>query len=101
MSRNSNKRQNWNPYISSIQKYSIYPSIKTMEEKNLKVGDIITIDIYDVDEKGNGVVSYGDKKIVVPNATSGSKVKVKIIKLQGDVAFGHVIKVLSESNTGY
>ncbi len=79
----------------------MYPSIKTSEEKSLKVGDVITVDIYDIDDKGNGVVHRGDKKIIIPNATSGSKVKVRIIKIQGDIAIGHVIKVLSESNSDY
>lgn len=101
MARNNDKKNNWSPYTSSVHRYSIYPSIRTVEERALRVGDVITIDIFDVDEKGNGVVQYGDKKIIIPNATSGSKVKVKIVRIQGDIAMGHVIKILSESNSDY
>lgn len=101
MARNNGKKHNWNPYTSSVHKYSIYPSIKTAEEKSLRVGDIITVDIFDIDDKGNGIVQYGDKRIIVPNAASGSKVKIKIVKSQGDIAVGHVIKILSESNSEY
>jgi predicted RNA-binding protein with TRAM domain len=101
VSRNNNKKHNWNPYTSSVQRFSIYPTIKASEDTSLRVGDVLTVDIYDIDDKGNGVVHRGDKRIIIPNATSGSKVKVKIIKIQGDIAIGHVVKVLSESNSEY
>lgn len=102
MSRNNNKKQQgWNPYSSNIQRFSIYPSIRNPEERSLRIGDVITVNIYDIDEKGNGVVRYGDKKIIIPNATSGSRVKIKIIKIQGDIAVGHIISVLNESNSEY
>lgn len=100
VSRN-NKKNNWSPYTSNLQKFSIYPSIRPREDAVLRVGDVLTVDIYDVDERGNGVVYRGNKKIVIPNAISGSRVKIKIIKIQGDVAMAHVIDLLSETNADY
>lgn len=100
MSRNS-KKHNWNPYTSDLQKLSVYPSIKVAESTNLKVGDVITIDIYDVDERGHGIVHYGGKKIIIPNAMAGSRARVKIVKVNKDDAVAHIIEVLSESTTEY
>lgn len=101
MSRSNNKNRKVDPYLSNIQRFSVYPSIRVPEEGRLKPGDVITVSIFDVDEKGNGITSYGGKKIIVPNAMSGSRVKVKIVKIQGDVAFGHIIGIISESSSEY
>ncbi|MEM0246546.1 MAG: deoxyribonuclease [Desulfurococcaceae archaeon] len=100
MSRNS-KKQGWNPYTSDLQRFSVYPSIKMVEGRGIRVGDIIVVNVYDVDERGRGVVHYKDLKVIIPNATSGSRVKVKIVRVQGEVAFAHIIGVLSESSTEY
>ncbi|MEM4675538.1 MAG: TRAM domain-containing protein, partial [Nitrososphaerota archaeon] len=96
-----NKKNKWNPYTSNIQRFSIYPPIKTQERPIIKVGDTLTVEVYDINEKGQGVVYYKDKKIIIPNATSGSRVKVKVFKVQEDVVIAHVVDVVSESNTGY
>lgn len=100
VARNS-KKHNWSPYTSDLRKLSIYPSIKTSEGKRVKVGDVVTVSIYDVDERGQGVIQYKDMKLIIPNAISGSRVKVKIVKVQGDVAIAHIVGVLSESSTEY
>jgi len=96
-----NRKQGWNPYSSNIQRFSVYPSIRSPEESHLRVGDVIVVNIFDVDEKGNGIVQYGGLRITIPNAISGSRVKVKIVRIHGDTAIGHIIGVLSESSAEY
>jgi predicted RNA-binding protein with TRAM domain len=94
-------KKNWTPYSSDIRRLSIYPSIRGHDEKHLKVGDVVVVNVYDIDDKGNGVVNYSGFRIVIPNATSGSRVRVKIVKIQGNVAIGHIVGVLSESSAEY
>ncbi|MGC8982787.1 MAG: TRAM domain-containing protein [Desulfurococcaceae archaeon] len=96
MAKHERKRQ-WDPYTSDIQKLSIYPKISTREEPVIKVGDLLEVNVYDVDEADKGIVYYKGYKIIIPNAISGSRVKVKIVKVQGNIALGHVVSVLSES----
>lgn len=72
-----------------------------VDGRRIRVGDVIVVNVYDVDERGRGVVHHNDLKVIIPNATSGSRVKVKIVKVQGDVAIAHIIGVLSESSTEY
>ncbi|MEM0198741.1 MAG: deoxyribonuclease [Desulfurococcaceae archaeon] len=96
MSR-STRKQHWNPYTSDIRRLSIYPQINTRETPSLRVGEEITVNIYDIDDKGRGLVNYKGVKIIIPNATSGSRVRVKIVKIMEDTAIGYVTKILSES----
>ena len=59
----------------------------------LKEGMTIDLTIKDIGKKGDGV-AYHDKYIVyVPGAVKGATVKVKIEKISGTVAFGHVLAV--------
>lgn len=96
MSRH-HKRYQWSPYTSDLRRLSIYPQINTQEERPLREGDSLVVNIYDIDDQGRGVVDYKGIKILVPNAMSGSKVKVKIVRVHGDVAVGQIVRILSES----
>ena len=59
----------------------------------LKEGMAYDLTIKDIGRKGDGV-AYFDKYIVyVPGAVKGSTVKVKIEKISGTVAFGHIVEV--------
>ena len=61
--------------------------------ENLKEGMILDFTIKDIGKKGDGI-AYFDKYIVyVAGAIKGSTVKVKIEKISGTVAFGHIIEV--------
>lgn len=91
------KKHQWSPYTSDIKRLSIYPEINTREERPLKEGDLIVVSIYDIDEKGRGIVYYKGFKVVIPNAMSGSKARVKIVRIREDVAIGHIVDILSES----
>lgn len=96
-----NKKNSWDPYTSNLQRLSVYPPIKTQDHHTLRVGEIITVEVYDINERGQGVVYYKGKKVIIPNATSGSKVKVKISRVQDDIAIAHIVDVVSESDTTY
>ena len=59
----------------------------------LKEGMIYDLTIKDIGKKGDGI-AYFDKYIVyVAGAVKGSTVKVKIEKISGTVAFGHIVEV--------
>lgn len=96
MSRHQ-KRHQWSPYTSDIRRLSIYPQINAREERPIREGDSLVVNIYDIDEKGRGIVDYKGVKILIPNAMSGSRVKVRIVRVQGDTAVGQIVRILSES----
>jgi len=62
---------------------------------------ILTLNINDVDQRGNGIVSLKDTKIIVYGASLGSKVKVKISRVVGDTAYAEIIETLSEADETY
>ncbi|ACL11125.1 deoxyribonuclease/rho motif-related TRAM [Desulfurococcus amylolyticus 1221n] len=95
------KKHSWNPYTSDVQRFSIYPRIQTPHEDSLRPGKILTVEIGDVDKHGNGIVDYKGAKIIVYNASLGSKVKIRITKVNDDVAYGEILEVLSEANEKY
>ncbi|MEM1627975.1 MAG: TRAM domain-containing protein [Desulfurococcaceae archaeon] len=95
------KRYSWDPYTSDVARLSIYPSIKMPEEERLEPGRILVVEIKDVDSKGNGIVKYKDKRIVVYNASLGSKVKIKITRVNKDTAFAEIIDILSDADNRY
>jgi len=95
------KKHSWNPYTSDVQRFSIYPRIQQPKDESLKPGMILTVDINDVDQKGNGIVSLKDTKIIVYGASLGSKVKVRISRVAGDTAYAEIIETLSEADETY
>ena len=77
-----------------------FRSVKSKRKKitqqpteKLKEGTVYDLTIKDIGKKGDGV-AYFDKYIVyIPGAIKGSTMKVKIEKISGTVAFGHVVEV--------
>ena len=68
---------------------------KTVQQpsESLKEGMTLELTIKDIGRKGDGI-AYHDKYIVyVAGAIKGSMVKVKIEKISGTVAFGHIVQV--------
>jgi len=63
---------------------------KTVEKNILKEGTIVDVLIDDVGKKGDGVARVGDYIIYVPGTVKGVKVKAKITKVSGNVAFAIV-----------
>lgn len=54
----------------------------------VKVGDIITVEIENIGEKGDGVAKYKDFVIIVPNTNVEEKYIIKILKVFKSYAFG-------------
>lgn len=95
------KKHSWNPYTSDVQRFSIYPRIQVPEEEGLRPGKILTVEIGDVDRNGNGIVDYKGVKIIVHNASLGSKVKIRVTRVNGDIAYGEILETLSEADERY
>lgn len=85
-------------YTRDFSKYSIYPSIKKPEEyqaRKLQVGQIIVIDVKDIDETGRGVATYGGYTIKINGGgTVGDKVRVRITSMKDNVALAEVLEFL-------
>ena len=77
-----------------------FRSVKSRKKKvtqqpseTLKEGNVYDLTIKDIGKKGDGI-AYFDKFIVyVAGAIKGATVKVKIEKISGTVAFGHIVEV--------
>jgi len=94
------RKHSWNPYTSEVQRFSIYPQIVTSEDL-VKEGDIITLSIREVDEKGRGIANYKGKTVIVYNASLGSTVKARVSKILGDVIYAEIVETLKESDVEY
>ncbi len=77
-----------------------FRSVKSRKKKvvnqpseSLKEGDTIELNIKDIGKKGDGIAYYDKYIVYVAGAIKGTVVKVKIEKISGTVAFGHVTEV--------
>jgi translation initiation factor 2 subunit 2 len=61
--------------------------------ETLKEGMSLEVTIKDIGRKGDGVAYFNKYVIYVSGAVKGSTVKVKIDKISGTVAFGHILEV--------
>ncbi len=61
-----------------------------MAGAKLKEGEIYEVEITDLSRDGDGIARYGDYTIYVPGARKGEKVKVKIVKIKKNAAFGRI-----------
>ena len=60
-------------------------------KERLQEGNVYDLTIKDIGRKGDGI-AYFDKYIIYVNgAVKGAQVKVKIEKISGTVAFGHIV----------
>jgi translation initiation factor 2 subunit 2 len=66
---------------------------KVVEKNILKEGTVVDLQIDDVGKKGDGVSRVGDYIIYVPGTKKGSKVKAKITKVSGNVAFATLVEI--------
>ncbi len=57
----------------------------------LKEGQIYDMEITDLSRDGDGIARYGDYTVYVPGARKGQRLKVKIIKIKKNIAFGTVV----------
>ena len=61
-------------------------------EPNLIPGNIYTVRIQDVGNRGDGIARIGKYIIYIPGTTKGSEVRVKIMTLRGTRAYGTVVR---------
>jgi len=94
------RKHSWNPYTSEVQRFSIYPQI-TVSEDAVKEGDVITLSVKEVDDRGRGIASYKGKKVVVYNASLGSTVKARVIRVAGDTVYAEIVETVKESDEEY
>lgn len=97
------KKHEWSPYMSDVQRFSIYPRIQVPRDENeqLRVGSVITVSINNVTDRGLGIAEYNGRKVYVYNASLGSRVKARIVKVMGDVAYAEILEVLSEVDENF
>ncbi len=57
----------------------------------LEEGKVYNVEITDLSRDGDGIAKYGDYTIYVPGARKGEQVKVKIVKIKKNVAFGRIV----------
>lgn len=67
--------------------------VVTQSSESLKEGLTIELTIKDIGKKGDGIAYYDKYIIYVAGAIKGTSVKVKIEKISGTVAFGHIVEV--------
>ncbi len=85
-----------NPYSVDVQRFSIYHREERGVRRSLQVGDEVNVVINEMDELGRGVVHYRGVRIVVPKAVPGEKVRIRITRINGNVAQATVIKRIAE-----
>ncbi len=102
MARHRKRKHSWNPYTSEVQRFSIYPRVNTnVGGDSIRVGDTITVSIREVDEKGRGIASYRGKRVVVYNASLGSMVKARVVRIAGDTVYAEIVETVKESDVEY
>jgi len=75
-----------------------FRSVKSKKKKttpqpiaSLKEGETYDLTIKDIGRKGDGVAYFDKYTVYISGAVKGSTVKVKIEKVSGTVAFGHIV----------
>lgn len=101
MARHKARKHRWNPYTSEVQRFSVYPRIQVPREEGVKPGDVITVSIRDVDERGRGIASYRGKTVIVYNASLGSRVKARVVKITGNTIYAEITETLTDSDVEY
>lgn len=71
------------------------------EDLVLKTGDTLTIYVDNIDDQGRGTANYRGYRIIVYNATVGSKVTVRVKEVRGREAYCEILKTHSEADVEY
>jgi translation initiation factor 2 subunit 2 len=66
---------------------NVRKTARVVEDKGIKEGGIYEVMVEDVGRKGDGVAKLDKYIIYVPGAAKGTRLKVKIQKISGNVAF--------------
>jgi len=81
-------------YKSDVYSYSIYPRMRNYTNTPVNVGEVYTVKIVNVNERGQGVTKVRGFPVYVFDATVGDKVKVRITKVYKNFALAEVIEWL-------
>ena len=65
--------------------------------ETVKKNDIYEIEITDIGTNGEGIGKLNELVIFVPDAVTGDKLKVKILKVKKNLAYGKVEEVIEPS----
>ena len=68
--------------------------LKRNQNLSLELGDELDVEINELGRKGDGVVTKGDYKVIIPGVKLYKKFRVKIVKIKGNSAFAEVIEEL-------
>ena len=63
----------------------------------MKKNEIIEVDIIDNGFKGEGIAKYEDYTIFIPGLIKGEVAKVKILKVQKDIAYAKIEEIITKS----
>ena len=66
---------------------------------DLKEGSELDVEINELGRKGDGIVTRGDYKVIIPGVKLYNRFRVKIVKLKGNSAFAEVVRKLDEEKT--
>jgi len=83
-----------NPYSIDIQRYSIYNPPRKRRE--LQVGDEFVTLVEEMDNEGRGISHKYNKRIIIPRAVLGERVRVRVVKVLGDEVYVAVSERLAE-----
>ena len=62
-----------------------------MASSKLEEGKQYDLEIVDISKDGNGIAKYGDYIVYVPGARKGERVRVEIVKIKKNNAFGRIV----------
>jgi len=85
-----------NPYSVDVQRFSIYHREERGPRRSLQVGDEVNVMVNEMDDLGRGIVHYRGIRIIVPKAVPGEKVRIRITRIDGNIAQATVIKRIAE-----
>ena len=82
-------------YKRDINRYSVYPKIPRPNEygkRGLSRGQVITVEIRDIDSSGRGVAEHGGVTIKINGGgTVGDRVRVRIVQVRGEEALAEIV----------
>ena len=84
-----------NPYSIDVQRYSIYNSNRK-QNRTPEVGDEFVITVQDMDKDAKGIGYRKGYKVIVPRAVPGEKVRVRVMRVDGNTLHASVIERLGE-----
>jgi predicted RNA-binding protein with TRAM domain len=78
------------PYSYRITSYYNRDLAKKNE---VKVGELIAVDIDSVDDRGRGVGKYGNFQVIVNGGALGDKIRARVEKIKGNVIYARPISL--------